>query len=167
MSQDYHLAASRLTKLSPEDRQWLYGQLSSDERASLVELLSLNVDAESDNAVTHQRLESATAEDSVARASPWQITQALIDEPEWILALLFSRRSWPWSAEYWAAMDSATRDRIQTLATSARDSARESAYKAIVHALAQRIERVSSDMEERKTLEFGVARLMKMRPMDD
>lgn len=167
MSRDQDVAISRLAKLPAEDRQWLYGQLSADERARLAELLSRDAGARAANAAKTGESEFPPAEERAARASGWQVTQALIDEPEWMLALVLSRRSWPWSADYLDGMDVARHQRVHALIPSVRKASREAAYRAAIKALADKIERVLPDTVERKSLEVGVARLMDVRPMDD
>lgn len=171
MSEYYQHAAVRLARLPAADRQWLYGQLSSEEREHLFELLSLpgqeSIDRrpDADGRSVDRGIQSP--EVFVARASPWQIAQAFVDEPDWVLALVISRKTWPWTTEYMEGLDDSRASRLRALAGSVRESGREAVYEAAVKGLADKIERVVPQALERKTLESGVAQLMNLRPVDD
>lgn len=154
--------ATWLAKLPLEDREWLYGQLSAAERARLVTLLSRDAETDSEPPSRDQQRATGSTEETVARANPWQITQALVDEPEWMLALLLSRRSWPWSEAYLEGLDDTRRQRVWSSLSPVRLSVREATYRAAVAALAEQLGRASTDGTEPEAADGGVGRLMKL-----
>jgi len=164
-------AEARLAGLPPEDRQWLYGQLSAEERSRLFEILSSGSNGESDGQETAEvrrtEFSPTSAEEYVAAASPWQIAQAMLDEPDWMAALILSRRSWPWGAEYLSGLDGDRAHRLRALAASIGESSREKTYMAAIKGLALKIERMASTANQHGDPEGEITRLMGFRPMDD
>jgi hypothetical protein len=162
--------STRLAELSPGDRQWLYGQLSENERLQLFELLAVAPEGDPALHMADERLPGQgllSPENTVANARPWEIVQALLDEPDWTLALLFSRQSWPWLPEYLESLEPARAERLRALAAAAREASRDKAYLAAVGGLASQLRSASASAALRKANEVGVARLMETRPIDD
>jgi hypothetical protein len=108
-------AALYLHGLEEPDRLWLLNALSQDEReqiqAVIGELQAMKVP--SGNAwlpelVEAQAVEQQSAETDVSetqieaidRADLAKISQALEDEPDWVVALLLKHRVWSWRQAY-------------------------------------------------------------------
>jgi hypothetical protein len=160
--------SARLADLPSADRQWLYDQLSDGERLQLFDLLAALPEIDhgpSTPSSPGSTAPIASAEDVVAGAGAWEITQALLDEPDWIVALLLSRRRWPWVAEYFDGIGHDRMERLNSLAAAAGEASRERAYAAAVAAFAARIRTVAASAERRRG-EDG-ARLMGVRPVDE
>jgi hypothetical protein len=160
--------APKLAQLSAEDRQWLYGQLSLEEQARLISYLSGDDEIPTVNLAPQPAPRHVpTAEEFVAGASAWQAAQALADEPEWMVAVLLSRRAWPWTDEYLNGMDGARRDKILGLGPLVKNASRDRTYARVIEALQAKMNRLKSQNEGAEVFEGGVVKLMQLRPMDD
>lgn len=159
-----------LADLSPEDRHWLFAQLSENERLQLFELLANapggDGDPQSSIAGTPVH-RSRSAEDIVASTNSWEIVQAFLEEPDWVIALVLSRRSWPWVSDYFGSMDATRADRLRALSAAVREASRDKAYVAAIAGLAAKLGSVAASGDQGKVTEGGVAGLMGLRPMDD
>jgi hypothetical protein len=112
--------AARLRELNPIDRDWLLGRLAAEDCRRVSNALREHRAREqagtsppeetADAAATglvqgrsaqgHAGQEMADeSSQQLARANAAEVRRALAEQPDWAIALLLSRRKWPWTQE--------------------------------------------------------------------
>ena len=148
MTSAYERAAHRLSEFSEDDRDWILAQLPEADRLRITELMERE-----DGQHPAQSRELAeplqTGETKVARASAAMVATALLDEPDWLVALVLARRRWPWDRNYLGGIQPARLERLREIARIVRETAKPRACNEAVAALAAKLERLLAAPEVR------------------
>lgn len=147
--------AARLRELNPVDRDWLLGQLAAEDCRRVSDALrehraggqagsaekmagaaatTLVQQGKSVQGSPAQEMPDESSQ-QLARASAAEMRKALAEQPDWAIALLVSRRNWPWTREI---MRDLAPERLRALRALAGELAQTKprVYDAFVRAVA-------------------------------
>src|SRR2546427_783732 len=143
MSDGYRTAALALHALAEQDRTWVLGRLGAPERARLASLLAelqdlgLTADLNGVEAPGSEPRPNTRPLDNAPAAA---MAEALLAEPDWLIAAVVRARRWPWREDFLRLLG--TERRLQVDGCVSRDiQMRPKAVEALVAAVEARIGR--------------------------
>jgi len=104
---------ARLSKLDANDRAWLMGQLSAQQRAALMDLAQTETQNDRSSAshvATREAMDELSAALRCIRAARAdEVVETLSHEPAWLVQAVLALDEWPWKDEALRSFPSAVR----------------------------------------------------------
>jgi len=141
----YRKAALLLESVAEEDRGWLLSQLADADRARLgplfAELRGLGITL--DPSMLRDFTSSLEQSRKLECARPEAMHRAIVDEPDWLVAVVLNARVWTWRGRLLRLLGRERASRVQALMARRPEPA-----PAALSALLARLEKRVADMSD-------------------